>query len=94
MIKWINHRILLDTNAFAADTIAPTETIVSDAVILDDMPKKHRTVTVHARLATTDVDEVDKAADEELTSRSNMIARIVREWAKQRQKSPKPSRAR
>jgi metal-responsive CopG/Arc/MetJ family transcriptional regulator len=51
-------------------------------------------VTVHARLATTDVDEVDKAADEELTSRSNMIARIVREWAKQRQKSPKPSRAR
>lgn len=72
-----------------SDTIVSTETIVSDAVILDGMSKKVRTVAVHARIPASDVAEVDKAADEELVSRSNMIARIVREWAKVRQRSPK-----
>jgi metal-responsive CopG/Arc/MetJ family transcriptional regulator len=46
-------------------------------------------VTIHARIPESDVAVVDKAADEELISRSSMMARIVREWVKQRQKSPK-----
>lgn len=63
---------------------------MSDAVILDAMSRKNiRTVPVHARIPESDVAELDKAAEVELISRSNMIARIVREWAKQRQRSPK-----
>jgi hypothetical protein len=82
--------ILLDTIALIVDTIASTETIVSDPVILDAMSRKHiRTVTIHARIPESDVAAIDKAADEELISRSSMMARIVREWVKQRQKSPK-----
>jgi hypothetical protein len=70
------------------DTIVSTETIVSDADILDGMAKT-KTVTVHARIPAPDVAEVDKAAEEELSTRSNMLARIVREWAKRRQLPPK-----
>lgn len=65
------------------------ETNVSDSANLVGMSKKPmRTVPVHARIPESDVAVVDKAADEELVSRSTMIARIVREWAKRRQ-SPK-----
>lgn len=56
---------------------------MSECDTLDEM-KKIKTVTIHARLAHSDVAEVDKAADEELTSRSNMLARIVREWVRRR----------
>lgn len=64
---------------------------MSDLATLDGMSRKPiRTVTVHARIPEPDVHEIDKAADEELISRSNMLARIVREWAKQRERSPKP----
>jgi metal-responsive CopG/Arc/MetJ family transcriptional regulator len=62
---------------------------MSDPVIIDSMSKRIRTVPVHARLPEQDIREVDKAADEELTSRSNMIARIVRQWALQRRVPPK-----
>jgi hypothetical protein len=52
---------------------------------LDAVSKKQvKTVPVHARIPESDVAEVDKAADEELVSRSNMLARIVREWVKRR----------
>jgi metal-responsive CopG/Arc/MetJ family transcriptional regulator len=50
---------------------------------------KTKTVTVHARIPAPDVAEVDKAAEEELSTRSNMLARIVREWVKRRQLPPK-----
>ena len=63
---------------------------MSDSVILDAVSKKPiRTVTVHARIPEPDVAELDKAAEEEISTRSNMIARIVREWAKQRRRPPK-----
>jgi hypothetical protein len=66
-------------------TFVFSETIVSDMVTLDAVSKKPvRTVPVHARIPTSDVAEVDKAADEELVSRSNMLARIVSAWVKQR----------
>jgi metal-responsive CopG/Arc/MetJ family transcriptional regulator len=64
------------------------ETPVLDSDTINGMSKRVRTVAVHARIAEEDVAEIDKAADEELTSRSNMLARIVREWAKRRA-SPK-----
>jgi metal-responsive CopG/Arc/MetJ family transcriptional regulator len=41
-------------------------------------------VNIHARLRESDVAEIDSAAHEELITRSGMIARIVREWVKQR----------
>ncbi len=56
---------------------------MSEVDTLDGM-KKIKTVTIHARLPESDVAEVDKAAGEELSSRSNMLARIVREWARRR----------
>ena len=63
---------------------------MSDLDTIDGMKKKVETVPVHARLPQSDVEEVDRAANEELTSRSNMLARIVREWVKGRLKtSPK-----
>lgn len=61
------------------------ETNVSDLATLDAVSKKPpKTVPVHARIPEPDVAEIDKGADEELVSRSNMIARIVREWVKKR----------
>lgn len=63
---------------------------MSDLDSLDGMAKKLiRTVTAHLRLPEADLAEVDKAAGEELATRSNMLARIVREWVKRRQGSPK-----
>lgn len=76
-----------------SDTIVSTETNVSDSDILVVMAKKPiKTVTIHARIPDSDVAEIDRAAEEELVSRSNMVARIVREWAKQRQRPPKRRR--
>ena len=76
----------------ALATLVSVETIVSNAVTVDGMAKKPiQTVPIHARLPVSDVAEIDKAADDELTSRSNMIARIVREWVKRRL-SQKPRR--
>jgi metal-responsive CopG/Arc/MetJ family transcriptional regulator len=44
-----------------------------------------RTTTVHVRLPESDVKELDKiAADEQVTTRSEMIARIVRTWLRAR----------
>jgi metal-responsive CopG/Arc/MetJ family transcriptional regulator len=58
---------------------------VSDSLTIADVSKKSfRTVPIHARLPEPDVAEVDKAATEELVSRSTMIARIVREWVRRR----------
>lgn len=53
-----------------------------------NMSKKQvTTVAVHARIPESDVAVVDSAADEELISRSNMIARIVREWVKRQKQN-------
>ena len=49
--------------------------------------KQVTTVAVHARIPESDVAVVDSAADEELISRSNMIARIVREWVKRQKQN-------
>lgn len=57
---------------------------MSDLDTIAGMAKKFKTVPVHARIPESDVAEVDKAAEEELASRSTMIARIVREWVKRR----------
>jgi len=46
--------------------------------------KKFKTVPVYARIPEPDVAELDRAADEELVSRSTMIARVVREWVRRR----------
>lgn len=62
---------------------------MSDLDILDGMAKKIRTVPVHARIPESDVAKVDEAAADELTSRSTMIARIVREWAKRLKPKPR-----
>lgn len=62
------------------------ETTVSGSVILSGMgSKKIKTVPIHARIPESDVAAVDKAADDELISRSMMVARIVREWVKRKQ---------
>lgn len=53
-----------------------------DSDTIDCMKKPIKTVPVHARIPEEDIAKVDDAAAEELTSRSNMIARIVREWAR------------
>ncbi len=71
------------------DTIVSSETTVSDSINLDGMAKKFRTVTVHARLPESDVAKVDEAAAEELSTRSQMIARIVREWVKRLKPKPR-----
>lgn len=48
------------------------------------MTVKHiKTVPIHARVAESDVQMIDRAAEDNLTTRSNMVARIIREWAKQ-----------
>jgi hypothetical protein len=52
---------------------------------------KIKTVPIHARIAASDVAEIDKAADEQpiSVSRSMMVALIVRDWAKRRQLKPR-----
>ena len=56
---------------------------MSDSDIIADVAKKLvKTVPIHARVPESDVALVDKAAAAELTSRSLMVARIIREWAK------------
>jgi hypothetical protein len=52
---------------------------------------KQKTVPIHARLAESDVAEIDKAAGEQPipVSRSMMVAIIVREWVNRRQKPRK-----
>lgn len=73
---------------------------MSDSIIIDGMSKKKtRTVPVHARIAESDVAEVDKAADQNGVTRSLMISLIVRQWVNGRvdllqrpsQRSPKKS---
>lgn len=41
-----------------------------------------RTVTVHARLTAHDAVQLDREADRQMTSRSHLIALIVREWCR------------
>lgn len=58
---------------------------MSDFATLDDMSKKPiRTVPIHVRLHESDVAEIDRIADDELMTRSQLVARIVREWIKKR----------
>ena len=58
---------------------------MSDSVTIADVSKKKfKTVPVYARIPEPDVAELDRAADEELVSRSTMIARVVREWVRRR----------
>jgi len=54
------------------------------------MAKKETTVPIYARLPKSDVDELDKAAEQQSipVSRSMMVALIVREWVQNR-RSPK-----
>lgn len=46
------------------------------------MKTKEQTVPIYARLPQSDVALIDKAAKEEKESRSAMVARVIREWAK------------
>jgi hypothetical protein len=46
--------------------------------------RKNRTVATYTRLHQADFDELNRAAAEELTTRSTMIARVIREWVKRR----------
>lgn len=63
---------------------------MSDFATIDAMKKQIKTVPIHARLPESDVAVVDRAAEQEPCSRSNMVARIIREWIK-RQLSQKKS---
>jgi hypothetical protein len=47
------------------------------------MEQKEQSTTIHAKIATSDLEKVDEAADLQkpfAISRSRMIAIIVREW--------------
>jgi uncharacterized protein (DUF1778 family) len=58
------------------------ETNVSNAGIVDAMSGKPvKTVPIYARVPAPDVALIDKAAKASYISRSQMVARIVREWA-------------
>jgi metal-responsive CopG/Arc/MetJ family transcriptional regulator len=62
---------------------------VSDSNTIGSMKQKVKTVPIYARIPESDVDELDRAANEELNSRSNMIARVIREWVRNRLKTSK-----
>lgn len=47
--------------------------------------RKNRTVATYTRLHQADFDELNRIAEEELTTRSTMIARVIRDWLKRRQ---------
>ncbi len=68
------------------------ETIVSDSATLPGMAKRktEKTVPIHARIAESDVAEIDRVASTHPIplTRSHMIALIVREWVN-RHRSPK-----
>lgn len=49
-------------------------------------------IPIHARVEKSDVAELDRAAAEELITRSQIVARLIREWADARRTSGRQSR--
>jgi hypothetical protein len=48
-------------------------------------------VPIHARVDSVDVAELDAGADEQLITRSQVVAQIIREWAdRRRRKTGRP----
>ena len=49
-------------------------------------------IPIHARVDSVDVAELDAAAEEQLITRSQVVAQIIREWAdRRRKKAGKPA---
>lgn len=56
-------------------------------------PQDRLKIPIHARVDPADLSELDAAADEELITRSQVVARIIREWADGRRDSEKSAKA-
>lgn len=63
--------------------------------MISDMPRRPDTdkTAMHARVTKTDLAEVDACARDEMITRSQVVARILRQWADQRRaaKGGKPA---
>jgi hypothetical protein len=55
-------------------------------------PSDKLKIPIHARVDRADVAELDRAAAEELITRSQIVARLIREWADTRRNAAKQPR--